>query len=338
MKLIEVSPVEIRVNVKGITETKAAVTRWLLQRERPRCALSGVISIIVHLFFISSWFMLGALHEPMVQEIREVSFIDLTEEPVIKQPKSGETTGQRSTELASYSNPEPNVAGETLPPNVTPKRFDMIREQAPLPLAGIVHANVSEALSISPAKGTSDDDKIANLAAPIELNRNNDLATAGAKRKLAVSVVGAASQSQIKLERKASGTGPGASSIGNRVGNAKQFDQPNSGVMQTTQVAAKQTSTIISGPLANRKILEKTIPPFPLWAKRQGVGANVSLQFTVMEDGLVKENVVVVMTSGSREWDDAVIAALKKWRFAPLPTNERRQNQSGVITFQFVID
>jgi len=280
--------------------------------------------------------MLSALHEPAVQEIREFSFIDLTEEPAIKiLPKITENKSQRPSELASYSNPEPSTI--TTPKTAdTPQRLDMVREQPAMHLASIVPANISEVLSVSSAKGTRANDKISNLSAPIELSRNNDLVAVETTGKVGA-VSGGSSHPQINLERKASGTVPAVNSFSGRLENQRQADRPTE-VVQTTQVATKQTSTVITGPLANRKIVEKTIPPFPVWAKRQGVGANVSLQFTVMEDGRVKENVVVVLTSGSREWDDAVTQALKKWRFVPLAAHEQRQNQTGVITFQFVID
>ena len=99
----------------------------------------------------------------------------------------------------------------------------------------------------------------------------------------------------------------------------------------------KETQTIITGALANRKVLKRVIPPFPRWAKIQGVGATISLRFTVMENGTVKENVIIERTSGSLQWDQMVISALKKWQFVPLKSGGLRQDQTGVITFQFVI-
>ena len=107
--------------------------------------------------------------------------------------------------------------------------------------------------------------------------------------------------------------------------------------MDMGNMKPRQTETFISGPLANRKIINKIVPPFPRWAKTKGVGATIALRFTVMEDGSIRENVLVERTSGSREWDQLVIAALKKWQFAALETNGARKDQTGVITFQFVI-
>jgi TonB family protein len=330
MKFIEVSPVEIRVNVKGLSEIKTAVVRGLLKKARLRCGISGVISVIVHIFLIFGFMATKALHKPVVQEIREISFVDLSEEPEIKlPPKPLEIEIQKESATASFSNPAENLNAET---PVTPQRFDMVREQAPMHLASIAPASHSQVLMVSPAKGTRDDDKIKNLSAPIALNRGQELAAAGSSIRTGKIAGGSP---QISLERRAATSNLGGAVSG---GGERPSSNIGSNPVQTMPAAVKQTSTFITGPLGNRKILEKVIPSFPLWAKRQGVGANVSLQFTVMEDGLVKENVVVVLTSGSKEWDDAVIAALKKWRFAPLAMSEQRQNQTGVITFQFVID
>ena len=99
----------------------------------------------------------------------------------------------------------------------------------------------------------------------------------------------------------------------------------------------KKTQTYITGPLANREIIDKTVPSFPLWAKAQGVGASISLRFTVMENGTVKENIIVERTSGSSEWDQLVVQSLKKWKFAALDQSDIRHDQTGMITFQFVI-
>ena len=99
----------------------------------------------------------------------------------------------------------------------------------------------------------------------------------------------------------------------------------------------KQTQTFISGQLANRQIISKKVPAFPVWAQHQGVGATISLRFTVMENGKVKENIIVERTSGSREWDRMVIEALRTWQFVALGNLDKRFDQTGVITFQFVI-
>ena len=56
-----------------------------------------------------------------------------------------------------------------------------------------------------------------------------------------------------------------------------------------------------------------------------------------MENGNVKENVIVERTSGSSDWDQLVIQSLKKWKFIALNNSGIRNDQTGVITFQFVI-
>jgi TonB family protein len=335
MKFIEISPVEIRVNVKGLTQTRAAITSWLFRRERPRYAVSGIVSLIVHVFCISSFMVLSVLHEPQVLEIREFSFVDLTEEPVVKAPPKEIARSEERKHPAGDLIVNPESQSIKVKPDVTPTRLDMVREQPRMQLAGLVRTNLSDALVVSSAKGTSKDDKVSNLAAPIALARSEQIAAGGSSGKIS-RLTGGGSGAQISLDRKGTNVSAGGGVV-NGSGKGEIQSQDPAAVEPTPQTG-RQSSVTITGPLGNRGILERVIPPFPVWAKRQGVGANVSLQFTVMENGVVKENVVVVMTSGSKEWDDAVIAALKKWRFAPLNSGEGRQNQSGVIRFQFVID
>ena len=108
-------------------------------------------------------------------------------------------------------------------------------------------------------------------------------------------------------------------------------------IKELKSLIPKETQTIITGDLANREIVEKVIPQFPYWAKTKGVGATIALRFTVMQNGIVKETVIVEKTSGSLQWDQMVISALKKWKFVPITSGGLRQDQTGVITFQFVI-
>ena len=96
-------------------------------------------------------------------------------------------------------------------------------------------------------------------------------------------------------------------------------------------------NAVISGPLGTRKVIEQIVPQFPGWARTRKISARISLQFSVMRDGRVKENVVVAQTSGSSEWDHLVVAALRRWRFEPFG-NKADKSQSGLITFQFVAE
>lgn len=92
----------------------------------------------------------------------------------------------------------------------------------------------------------------------------------------------------------------------------------------------------IEGPLADRKVTGYSVPPFPDWARAQGIlGADVSIRFTVDEAGAVMPGMQVTATSGYGRLDKLAMDALKSWRFAPAPG---AGVQWGVITFRFVLE
>lgn len=91
----------------------------------------------------------------------------------------------------------------------------------------------------------------------------------------------------------------------------------------------------ITGPLSNRRILETVLPPYPDWAREQGLIASVSLKFFVLHTGGVKGNITVQRSSGYAKLDNAAIQALRLWRFEPLSDAQYGQEQWGIITFKF---
>jgi len=91
----------------------------------------------------------------------------------------------------------------------------------------------------------------------------------------------------------------------------------------------------IFGPIKNRPILEKYLPKYPRWAEEQGLECTVSLHFFVFPSGQVKTNLYVEQSSGYSEMDKLAIKALKAFRFAPLGSSERQEEQEGVIIFYF---
>ncbi len=92
----------------------------------------------------------------------------------------------------------------------------------------------------------------------------------------------------------------------------------------------------IEGPLANRNVISYNIPKFPDWALKQGIPeSSVSIRFWVSPDGKVLPNLRIERTSGFGRLDHLAMEALKKWRFAPIKTQEK---EWGVITFRFLLD
>jgi TonB family protein len=195
----------------------------------------------------------------------------------------------------------------------------------------VAKSATDKVLKVSPARGTQ-----AGVQTPIEIppaialqQRGRLSATTAAKPVKFASAFNPASAIILK-DRAGDDLAPAAA--------GKPAIASMLPARPSTMASAKRTSgAFITGPLSSRRIVRKTIPAFPRWARKQGIGATISLQFAVMEDGTVKENVIVARTSGSKAWDDEVTKALKTWQFVPLKT-QGRTDQSGVITFQFVIE
>jgi TonB family protein len=211
--------------------------------------------------------------------------------------------------------------------------LDRPRTQAPInvqeyePVAGNVNSP-QDMLNVSPAIGLKKDDQTTKPAA-LDLGKQSDMLMASSDKNQGALNFGQNSRPQIDLKPgQTVSTGPVSSSLPASKPAPKKIEP---------DIKPKETQTIITGDLANREIVEKVIPQFPHWAKTKGVGATIALRFTVMQDGKVKETVIVERTSGSLQWDQMVISALKKWKFVPMTSGGLRQDQTGVITFQFVI-
>ena len=94
-----------------------------------------------------------------------------------------------------------------------------------------------------------------------------------------------------------------------------------------------QGATLL-GPVADRRLIKFIQPRYPDWAKKEGVEAVVRIYFVVLENGTLKENVVVQKTSGYQDFDTNAIEALRGWRFEPLPSGSAGE-QWGEITFRY---
>jgi len=153
----------------------------------------------------------------------------------------------------------------------------------------------------------------ANAASSINVGRSN----------IGPAPVGAVKQGR-KLEEGALDAAP-----------AKTFTAPTVGGPIKRQTKAKPMFQI-TGPLQNRQVLSRVVPSYPEWARSKGIEARVVLQFTVTPEGQVKNNISVAQTSGYTQMDKLAIDALLKWRFAPLPDDQNR-DETGTITFNFSI-
>lgn len=315
------------------------VSAFLFRNDTFRSAGAMGFSVTIHIIMFALYFGLADMNVAETPPIREITFIDMTEElpaetPEI-QPKPVKKIVQAAAVLPETNElPQPETGASIAAAGSDKIFLDRKRKQAPINIEKVqaVANNIvkpADLIKISPAKGIRDDEKIARPT-PISLGDSQNLLASTAPVTAGIAVDGPKTP-QIQL-----GAGTGKSNATNS-GSIKIDSKPKQKDLNPDALKPDQPGTVITGALANRKIIRKIIPPFPEWAKRQGVSATVALRFTVMENGVVRENVVVVRTSGSGEWDRLVIEALKQWQFAALENSGIRLDQSGVITFQFVI-
>ncbi len=90
----------------------------------------------------------------------------------------------------------------------------------------------------------------------------------------------------------------------------------------------------LSGLVADRGVLEHTMPTYPAWAMSQAVEATVTLSLRVRPDGLVNQNVQIQKTAGFEDFDRKAIEAIRQWRFESLTGHDARE-QWGTITFRY---
>ena len=313
----------------------------ITRKDRPRLSSSVSFSILIHITLIASYFGLAELEQPVEIPIKEISFIDLSEpkiEPVKKKgiitvsPVKKTPPIQKLPKLASNSTVEKK--NPKIPSGKDRLFLDSKRKQVPIkidhvePVRGSIK-KPTDLLKISPAKGLKNNNQVSR---PIQFDLNKEEKLNIARNTRTNSITSSFNQKgpeinfNDKLMQK-----PIANPAISLKSTLPKMD------FKKTNKKPKATQTYITGPLANRNIINKTIPPFPSWAKIQGVGASISLKFTVMENGTVKENIIVERTSGSSDWDRLVIQSLKKWKFAALNKSDIRHDQTGMITFQFVI-
>ncbi|MDO8757228.1 MAG: TonB family protein, partial [Elusimicrobiota bacterium] len=92
----------------------------------------------------------------------------------------------------------------------------------------------------------------------------------------------------------------------------------------------------IEGPLKDRQVVSASIPPFPEWARLQGLmEAEVAIRFNVDADGAVMPGMRVERGSGYGRLDRLCMENLKNWKFVSAPGAGA---QWGIITFRFILE
>jgi len=122
-------------------------------------------------------------------------------------------------------------------------------------------------------------------------------------------------------------------------GGSKGSNGSNGSAATQPAVAPSEPGTapgdiLLEGPAAERPVVVSKLPQYPDWARKQAVEAVVTLHFSVLPDGRVREDVQVLKTGGFTEFDERAVAALREWRFVALADGDA-SGQWGTITFRF---
>ena len=99
---------------------------------------------------------------------------------------------------------------------------------------------------------------------------------------------------------------------------------------------AKGETKSDEGCVKNPKPRRKAKPVFPKEAHRKRLEGHVTLQARVMEDGSVTEIEVKNSTNPGQGFEDAAIAALKKWRYEPGTLNGKPVPVYFTVTIDFI--
>jgi len=102
-----------------------------------------------------------------------------------------------------------------------------------------------------------------------------------------------------------------------------------------TELNSQGMDMSISGQISGRKILEVVAPVYSRSAKQKSWEGVVAVHFTVLPDGRVKDNLYLEQSSAHRDLNQSAMAAIRKFRFAPLAGDDSQVEQWGVITFVF---
>jgi len=289
-----------------------------LMRLRFRRTLA--VSVGVHALLLASLLLshqLASLNEPVV----EITWLDqdMLPLPVAPEPKKIETIEIKPTPTAT----RPTETG----PELTVKEklarqrdhADRVRQKLSVMPPTTVASKAASALPgasadlLNMARATMA--PITRREAPANLNRGPGAhqpavaLTRGPTSSQRAAGVVAASPRQ---GTSAAAAQPGADSVGSRdLGGAT-----------------------LSGLVADRRVLEHTMPIYPAWAMSQAVEAAVTLSLRVRPDGLVNQNVQIQKTAGFEDFDRNAIEAIRQWRFESLTGHDAR-DQWGTITFRY---
>jgi TonB family protein len=298
-----------------------------------RLDLGIVVSIIVHIALLI--LLSGSSRSSSIdyEDIREVTLIDQSYRPevakVVSKGSIWESVEDNYTEGEGSS-----YGGEIVTPAID-LDVKLDRSQATIDLDRYMtsEGDAGDVVRIGSSKDGSMKSTEEILAEkPISLAKNLPRG-AGGEGGVGISSSGGkigqkgSAAPTIKLDKKAPPP-PKTSHIGSKV--EKQVET------KLKVETSGETTISLAGPIANRQILNKVLPKYPSWCLNQGVSGVVKVRIWVEPSGQLREGTLIEVNSGYPDLDQAVIKALRSWKFAPLPSNVVQETQWGVITFRFV--
>jgi TonB family protein len=296
-----------------------------------RLDLGIVVSIIVHigLFILLS----GSSKTSTIdyEDIREVTLIDKSYRPEVAKVVSKGSIWESTED--TYTEAEGSSYGSEIVTPAIDLDVKLDRSQATIDLDRYMSSeDVGDVVRIGSATDGSMKSTEEILAEkPISLAKNLPRG-AGSEGGVGISSSGGkigqkGTAPAIKLNEKTAPP-PKTSHIGSKV--EKQVET------KLKVETGGETMISLAGPIAGRQILNKILPKYPSWCLSQSISGVVKIRIWVEPSGGVREGTLVEVSSGYPDLDQAVIRALRSWKFAPLPSNVVQENQWGVITFRFV--
>jgi len=294
---------------------------FLASRDRVQKML--VISLLAHVLFFA-WLLLKQEISPEPEGIVEVSWLDPV--PVPPAPAPAEVK------------PEPQVKNQPVVPP-TPREEKFVREAEPAPVEptpqeltanrDLVKKRVAalSTTSLPSSALTASTSKSLLQSAPAEApDPGHKAAAVDLKRTDRVRPTPRTLTRGPETPPRSAPTL--ASAPTQKAVSAAEVPDLESMARRTLDDAE------LAGEIANRPVVDHTMPVYPEWAKAQAVEASVTLYFVVLPDGRVKENIQVQKTAGFADFDNSATAALARWRFEALTGGQPRE-QWGTITFRF---
>jgi TonB family protein len=291
-----------------------------------RLDIGIVISIIVHIFLFIFLSGSGRVSTIDYNDIKEVTFIDQSYRPEVAKVISRGSVWSETKE--TYSEAEPSYGGEVITPAID-LSAKLDRSQAEIDLDRyLTDEDVGDVVKVgNRTNGTMKSTAEILAEKPISLAKNLPRG-AGTEGGTGIGAGGIGRQAEtptIKIDKKPPPPKP-----------SKITTEVETKVDEKIKVKKGETQISLAGPIANRSILNKVLPQYPSWALSKGISGVVKIRIWVEPSGDVREGTLIEISSGYPDLDQAVINALKKWRFAPLPSNVIQETQWGIITFRFV--